>query len=163
MKTKTTLLLAGVLLAALCNSFGQVASNVTFTRITTGAIVTDSAYSEGCAWGDYDGDGYLDLIVGNALGDANALYHNNGDGTFTRITTNAIATIIGDADGVAWGDYDNDGDLDLFVANFQMASFLFRNDGNGAFTRIISGSMGSNAPNRTAVLGATTTTTAFLI
>jgi len=117
----------------------------TFAKITTGAIVTDSEHSIGCAWGDYDGDGYLDMIVGNALGDANALYHNNGDGTFTRITTNAVATIIGDTDGCVWADYDNDGDLDLFVSNWQVASFLFRNDGNGSFTRIVNGTMGSNS------------------
>jgi hypothetical protein len=85
------------------------------------------------------------MVVGNALGDANALYHNNGDRTFTRITTNDIATIIGDTDGIAWCDFDNDGDLDLFVANWNVPSFLFRNDGSGNFSRVINGSMGSNA------------------
>jgi hypothetical protein len=117
----------------------------TFTRVTTGPIATDAANSYSCAWGDYDGDGYLDLIVGNGSGDANALYHNEGDGTFTRITTGPIATSIGDSGGCSWGDYDNDGDIDLFVANWQLASFLFRNDGNGNFTRVIQGTMGSNS------------------
>jgi hypothetical protein len=147
MKTNTKLAVASLMLAAVLNAAAQVASNVTFTRITTGAIVTDSAYSFGCAWGDYDGDGFLDLIVGNGLGDANALYHNNGDGTFTRTTNNAITTTIGDASGVTWGDYDNDGRLDLFVANWQIPSFLFRNLGGGNFARITSGSIATNFAN----------------
>jgi hypothetical protein len=136
MKTKTKLLAGWAVLASLLNGFSQPATNATFTRITTGSIVTDAAHSFGCSWGDYDDDGYLDMIVGNGIGDANALYRNNGDGTFTRITTNLIATTIGDTDGVVWGDYDNDGHLDLFAANWQIPSFLFRNDGHGNFTRV---------------------------
>src|SRR5262245_53862728 len=140
MKTKTKLFVGCGVLATLLNSFSQPATNATFTRITTGAIVTDTAYSYGCAWGDYDDDGYLDMIVGNGSGDVgivdvNSLYRNNGDGTFTRITTNAIATTLGNTGGVVWGDYDNDGHLDLFAANWQLESFLFHNHGNGNFTR----------------------------
>jgi hypothetical protein len=96
------------------------------------------AHSYGCAWGDYDNDGYLDMFVGNGDGGANALYHNDRDGTFTRITTNVVTQIVGDSGGVVWGDYDNDGDLDLFIANWRLPSFLFRNDGNGNFTRMVS-------------------------
>ena len=145
LKTSTLLLVAGILLASSFHSPGQVAQGATFTRVTTGRIATDAEHSLGCAWGDYDGDGYLDLMVGNGLGDANALYHNEGNGTFSRVTTGAIATTLGDTDGVTWGDYDNDGDLDLFAANWRLPSFLFRNDGNGNFTRIIDGAMGSNS------------------
>jgi len=146
MKTKLDfLLVGGFLLAAALNASSQPATGSTFTRITTGAVATDAAHSFGCAWGDYDGDGYLDLMVGNGLGDANALYHNEGNGTFTRVTTGPIATTIGETGGVTWGDYDNDGDIDLFAANWRLPSFLFRNDGNGSFTRIINGAMGSNS------------------
>jgi hypothetical protein len=92
----------------------------TFTKITTGNIVNDRGYSVGAAWADYDNDGYLDLFVGNRLGN-NFLYHNNGNGTFTKITTGAIVSEAADSNGIAWGDYNNDGFLDLFVANWIMA------------------------------------------
>jgi hypothetical protein len=126
-------------------SVGQVASGATFTRVTTGPIATDAARSFGCAWGDYDGDGFLDLMVGNGIGDANALYHNEGNGTFTRVTTGPIATTIGDAGGAVWGDYDNDGNLDLSISNWRLPSFLFRNEGSGNFTQVIDDAIGSNS------------------
>jgi hypothetical protein len=85
------------------------------------------------AWGDYDGDGNLDLFVANASGLNNFLYHNNGDGTFTKITSGSVVNDGGNSTGCAWGDYDNDGHLDLFVANAFESSFLYHNNGNGPF------------------------------
>jgi hypothetical protein len=104
----------------------------TFTKITSGAIVTDSQQSEICQWADYDNDGFLDLFVANSSGQNNALYHNNGDGTFSKITTGGIVNDGGNSAGCAWGDYDNDGFLDLFVPNWQGSrpNFLYRNNGN---------------------------------
>jgi hypothetical protein len=106
----------------------------TFARVTTGAIATDTGHFLGCAWGDYDNDGFLDLFVCQAFGENNALYHDNGDGTFSKITTGSIVNDGGDSAGCAWGDYDNDGFLDLFVANGAdsnaQPNFLYRNDGN---------------------------------
>src|SRR5262245_29129765 len=58
MNTQKLPLLIGIWLASQTQMHGQVASNVTFTRITSGPIATDVAHSFGCAWGDYDGDGY---------------------------------------------------------------------------------------------------------
>src|SRR5262245_39848028 len=112
---KPTLLFLTLLALAQALAASAQGSGVTFTRVTTGPIVTDSGHSFGCAWGDYDNDGDLDLIVGRGYGDASALYRNNGNGTFTRVS-NAITEAVGDTDGVVWGDYDNDGDLDLFAA-----------------------------------------------
>ncbi len=141
------LVATAVLLGAQPHCFGQVDTGATFTRVTTGAIVTDAAYSFSCAWGDYDGDGYLDLVVGNGFGDPKDLYHNEGDGTFAAITNGPIVTSTDHSGGCTWGDYDNDGDLDLFVAIWEAPSQLFRNNGDGTFTRIIDGDMGGNVAN----------------
>ncbi len=120
--------------------------NGTFTRILT-ATFNDTVITHGATWADYDNDGDLDLFLTNAKGDSigenNYLYQNNGDGTFTRITTGVIVNDGGPSYGATWGDYDNDGDLDLFVANAKDAgwvvyNFLYRNDGppNYTFTKI---------------------------
>jgi hypothetical protein len=106
--------------------------NGAFTKTTSGAIVTDSEQSELCQWVDYDNDGFLDLFVANTSGQNESLYHNNGDGTFTKATTGSIVNDGGNSAGGAWGDYDNDGFLDLFVPNWQGSrpNFLYRNNGN---------------------------------
>src|SRR6185295_7243356 len=87
----------GSYLAVVTNGFGAATSQVavlqvdpTFTKITTGPVATDGGDSSGCAWGDYDNDGFIDLFVGNNPS-LNALYHNNGDGSFTKITNVAPA------------------------------------------------------------------------
>src|SRR6266446_8425805 len=112
MKTKTNLLAAGILLATTAVGLGQAA----FTKITTGAIVTDAGFSAGCAWGDYNNDGYLDLFVTHQQGTNNLLYLNNGDGTFTKVSTGSIVTDGGNSTGAPGEIIDNDGFLDLFVA-----------------------------------------------
>lgn len=121
--------------------------NGAFLKITTGAIVNDGGSSQGCAWGDYDNDGFLDLFVGNGAGpnvaaQVNFLYRNTGTGAFTRVMTGAIATDAGHFTGCAWGDYDNDGFLDLFVCQeLGGHNALYRNNGNGAFEKVTTGSI----------------------
>ena len=85
MKLSPLTLIAGIFLATVLKSAGQPATNVTFTRITTGPIVTNVASSVGATWVDIDGDGNLDLFVSNADG-PNLLFRNEGNGVFTRIT-----------------------------------------------------------------------------
>jgi hypothetical protein len=82
---------------------------------------------------------YLDLFVTSTTGlqgnpGGNYLYHNNGNGSFTRILTRSPVEDISNAVGCAWGDYDNDGFLDLFVANGGVIqpenNALYHNNGN---------------------------------
>jgi len=107
----------------------------TFTRITTGAIVTDDEPSRAATWGDYDNDGDADLFVANE-GANNSLYRNNGNGSFSKTTTGALVTTVNASRGCAWGDYDNDGLLDLVVVNRNERSALYRNLGDGTFQAV---------------------------
>ena len=99
--------------------------------------------SGGVAMLDYDGDGALDLYfvqggslnTGPANGTANRLYRNHGDGTFEDVTEAAGVGDLGYGMGVACGDYDADGDVDLYVTNVG-PNVLFRNDGDGTFTNV---------------------------
>lgn len=108
-----------------------------FTRVTEGSPVTDGGDSRSVNWIDYDNDGWLDLFVTNGPsgGANNFLYKNNGDGTFTKITGVAVTTDGASSDGSSWGDMDNDGDIDVFVANwYGQNNLLYKNDGGGVFT-----------------------------
>lgn len=116
-----------------------------FSRISTGSAVNDTSVGYDAMWADYDNDGFDDLLVINISANAaNFLYHNNGDGTFTRVLTNSVATDIwsSGATGATWGDYDNDGFLDVFVTgNDDTTDTLYHNNGDGTFTPITSSPM----------------------
>jgi hypothetical protein len=88
-----------------------------------------------------DNDGDLDLMVPTGvLGMYNdLLYRNNGDGTFTKITDSPVVNDATWAGGSAWGDFDSDGDLDLFVGGYDGHNRLYDNDGFGTFTSIDTG------------------------
>ncbi|MEA3287347.1 MAG: FG-GAP-like repeat-containing protein, partial [Candidatus Marinimicrobia bacterium] len=112
-----------------------------FSAVSEGDLVTSGGYSVGSAWADYDNDGDLDLYITNASSQANALYRNEGDGSFYRIPMGAVVNETLNAYGACWGDYDNDGDEDLFIANYDANNSLFRNNGDGGFTAIPTGSI----------------------
>ncbi len=95
----------------------------------------------GLAWGDYDNDGFPDLYVvnqagafgsGRLEGPGDRLFHNNGNGTFTDVTESAGLEYVHWGMGAYWGDYDNDGLLDLFVTGVG-GTKLYHNEGNGRF------------------------------
>lgn len=134
----------------------------TFTDVTGQAGVGDGdRWSSSCAFVDYDHDSDLDLYVVNYLdydivedgewydtngrriysnpriyeGVSDTLYRNNGDGTFTDVTQRAgVYNDTGKGLGVTCGDYDNDGRMDIYVANDTTPNFLYRNMGDGTFT-----------------------------
>ncbi len=120
----------------------------TFEDVSSVAGITTSDFSQTGAWGDFNNDGYPDLYV--TMGDRDTppnnpdsefqgiLYRNNGDGTFTDVTqeSGAINSTPG-ALGVTWGDYDNDGKLDLYIVNTtKVANRLFQNNGDSTFTDV---------------------------
>jgi hypothetical protein len=117
-------------------------------KSTASSIATASTSSIGCAWGDYDGDGYDDLFLANDNFEANSLYHNNGDGTFTAVGSGPVVTDAASSFGGSWADYDNDGDLDLYVVNlWNQRNALYRNEGNGSFTKITEGEIVTDENN----------------
>ena len=134
----------------------RVAVRYTDIRKSAGiTFVQDSTQSDekyyletmgtGVAWIDYDQDGLMDLyLVQSGATDAykpakplrSALYHNNGDGTFTDVTVKAGVGGEGHyGQGVAVGDFDNDGSPDLYVTGYGRA-ILYHNNGDGTFTDV---------------------------
>jgi hypothetical protein len=134
----------------------------TFTDVTDKSGVAAPGWSSSAVWFDYDNDGRLDLFVCRFVDFTKAknlpctaynkpgycvprlykpmaswLFHNNGDGTFTDVSqSSGIAKYLGKAWGAVATDLNNDGRMDLFVANDTTANFLFMNRGNGKFEEI---------------------------
>ncbi len=116
-----------------------------FEDVTELAGVADPADGKSASWGDFDQDGYLDLYVTNwscypdcgrpMYGDSDHLYRNQGDGTFENITTYLGAQTMGAGHAASFLDFDNDGDLDIYLVNDQfingIGNVLWRNDGPG--------------------------------
>jgi hypothetical protein len=138
--------------------------NCTFEDVTEKAGVRGSGFMTGAAWADYDKDGFVDIFVSRYVhvdldnvaafgtckfrgivvqcgpwgmtGETDLLYHNRGDGTFEEVSKRAG---VSDPNGyyglgVVWGDYDNDGWPDLYVANDTGPNFLYHNNHDGTFT-----------------------------
>ncbi|MBM3834650.1 MAG: hypothetical protein FJ403_15530 [Verrucomicrobia bacterium] len=173
--------------AMLTDSSGSVTSRVahlevdaTFAKITTGDIVTDVASHLSSAWGDYAGDGDIDLAVtgtwieAGGAGERIRLFRNNGDGSFTRDMSTPISADAKDWRAGSWIDYDNDGWLDLFATHTRHHSFdggimFFRNEGQGSFRKMTQRDVGPIVPStppivrtiRRVRLGQTTIGTGF--
>ena len=118
-----------------------------FTDVTARAGVGDGGKGSSAAWGDYDNDGFLDIYVTNwscmpecdpvdLTGAEDVLYHNNGDGTFTDVSDLLVREKLqGAGFATSFVDYDDDGDLDIYVVNDALmnpiGNVLFQNDGPG--------------------------------
>ena len=147
--TNVQMLDAGSYTVVVSDATGSVTSqpapldvDPTFTKVTTGTLATDKGHWHGAVWGDYDNDSFPDLFVHQYDPSVKDLiYHNNGDGTFTRLTAPIPQGLLlqNAAWGNAWGDYDNDGHLDLFSSNNGGKNVLLHNRGDGSFEKIASG------------------------
>ena len=146
------------------NALYRGRGNCTFEDVTDKAGVRGSGFMTGAAWADYDKDGFVDVFVsryvhvdlGNVAafgtckfrgivvqcgpwgmtGETDLLYHNRGDGTFEEVSQKAG---VNDPNGyyglgAVWGDYDNDGWPDLYVANDTGPNYLYHNNHDGTFT-----------------------------
>ncbi|MFH1571338.1 MAG: choice-of-anchor D domain-containing protein, partial [Gemmatimonadota bacterium] len=105
-----------------------------FAEVAAAAGVADPQSGRGVAWADFDADGDADAYVALS-GVANLLYQNQGGGTFTEVGAIAGVNDAGTAEGLAWGDYDNDGQLDLYVAEAG-PNLLYHNEGDQTFTEV---------------------------
>ncbi|WP_417611625.1 PKD domain-containing protein [Owenweeksia hongkongensis] len=114
--------------------------NLSFTRIDTGEIAT----SIGAIWSsisaDYDNDGDPDIFMANnETNGKNFLLKNHGGGVFKNDTSSIITKEGGSCNTASWGDFNNDGWIDLFVGRYQLTNLLYKNNGDGTFTKITTG------------------------
>ena len=114
------------------NSLLRNEGGLRFTDATEERGLLSFHPTQAAAWGDYDDDGWLDLFVGNETGPHEVhpceLFHNDG-GRFQDVAPRLGLALEGYVKGVAWGDPDNDGDLDLYVSRINGTNWLIRNDG----------------------------------
>jgi hypothetical protein len=125
----------------------------TFADVTSAVGMNYSGDTWGLGWGDSDGDGYLDLF-GNSHFFTPTLYLNQGDGTFTEVLDSSGIDPVGDHHDSSWMDYNDDGDLDLYVTvgarggNDDGPNLLYQNDGTAHFTDVAASATVTNALGR---------------
>lgn len=105
-----------------------------FVEASSGALTSDVAFTKSVAWADFDNDGDLDVIVMNGNGGEPVLYRNDL-GSYTRLASSVLGMPGGEYSGVAWGDYDNDGFIDVILTGTDFTKLL-RNRGDGTFALI---------------------------
>ncbi len=121
---------------AMRNSLLRNNGDGTFSDVTEAAgLLSGEHRTHAATWADYDNDGWLDVFVGHEE-TPSQLMRNRGDGTFEDVSLKAGVNRTGFTKGASWGDYDNDGWMDLYVSNYGGANLLYHNNGNGAFTEV---------------------------
>ena len=118
------------------NRLYQNQGDGTFIDVAMQAGVDDGSNSICAVWGDVNNDGHLDLYVGNRL-ESNKLYFNNGDGTFSDRTAMAGVGNISKPRSVMMADIDNDGDVEIYVANLSAQNNMYLNNGDSTFTEAV--------------------------
>ncbi len=124
--------------------FGNLANTLyrnngdgTFTDVTDFAGVGDSLKKPlAVVFLDYDNDGWPDIYIANDRREGNTMFRNNGDGAFSDVSVQTRTDLAFDAMGLAVGDYDQNGYLDIYVSNGSEGNGLLRNNGDGAFTEV---------------------------
>ncbi|MAE66135.1 MAG: hypothetical protein CMJ18_17835 [Phycisphaeraceae bacterium] len=118
----------------------------TYNENTNGiSVVTGNSDKVGSAWGDYDNDGDLDLFVPRYdSGQRGYLWRNDG-GSFVNVTVSAGVDDTSSQRSACWGDYDNDGDLDLYVTTASGSNVLYENQNDGTFVSVSVGADASGA------------------
>ncbi|MDG2175096.1 MAG: CRTAC1 family protein [Gammaproteobacteria bacterium] len=137
---------------------GTIGANLLYRNLGNGMFEETAAEagvnltnqeSSAATFADYDGDGWLDLIVTGMNGTQVTLFHNQGNGTFTNATESSGITEMSLSYGATFADYDKDGDLDLWINHWLFTDeqgYLWRNNGDGTFTDI---SQMAGIPNNT--------------
>ena len=112
--------------------------NGTFTAIKDNPIVLESNRSTMPALADYNNDGLVDIFIPNGNNKPNSLFQNLGNGNFEKITGTVLTSESQNSVGAVWGDYNNDGWIDLYVLNASKEqNELFKNLGNGNFEKVL--------------------------
>lgn len=119
----------------------------TFTKVIVGDQVTDAFFSRNVSWVDIDSDNDLDIFVTNENNQNENIYRNDGAGVFTKLTSGSLLNDGKNTNSSSWADFDNDGDLDVFLANDGSFNGLFKNNGSFSFTKITSDTV-SKTPSR---------------
>jgi hypothetical protein len=116
------------------------------TPFSDAGAILEGVYSSSVDWGDYDNDGDLDILLtgnSNCCGPISRIYRNNGGGSFSDIGAGLVGVYYSSA---VWGDYDNDGDLDILLTGYANCcgpiSRIYRNNGGGSFSDIGAGLVG---------------------
>ena len=135
--------------------FGYDSDATVFTALPDHPLSNDNGASAGQAWGDYNNDGLLDLFIANGMFGTpehfNQLFMNLGGGNFIENSSTIISDL--DADEIdrsfsgSWGDFDNDGDLDLAVGEAEAFPSIYLNDGAGNFVLLTGDDMTGGATN----------------